>query len=399
MKYPKNWIKFVLNTRAASNQIDFVLLCSGNLDTFSDQFMKRLLTSLLILIAIILLAIFLYFQFSSCGIAPWSCGDYQTSKEIESERIIVGDGPEDMAVDTTTGVSRIIVSCTNRRVTKQQVGSFYQINLDDHSSSQLTIIPKDLRVFPHGIDIVTIDGLPYLYAISHQELENDTKHKIFRFLISGDTLIQDQDFVLEHSIMTGPNDIDVLDDGSFYVSNPMPSNDPMESTKAILGFKNGTVIHYDGNGSWQTVLEDMCYPNGVWFNESTGQLVVANGGCKAVERFQIEDGKVVKNSKLSTAKSDIDIPIGDNLMMDNQGMLWTAAHPCPIKFLEHIETSENKSPMQIFAIDPMTMKTQLVVQNNGDLISAASTALRIDNRLYVSQVFDPFVLVIDDLNF
>lgn len=36
-------------------------------------------------------------------------------------------------------------------------------------------------------------------------------------------------------------------------------------------------------------------------------------------------------------------------------------------------------------------------QNNGDLISAASTALFINNRLYISQVFDPFVLVVEGI--
>ena len=47
----------------------------------------------------------------------------------------------------------------------------------------------------------------------------------------------------------------------------------------------------------------------------------------------------------------------------------------------------------------MTMKSNLVFQTNGEIISAASTALRIDNRLYVSQVLDPFVLVVEDVQF
>lgn len=360
--------------------------------------MKKLLIRSLIVIAIILLAFFLYFQFSSCGISPLSCGDYESNKQFESQKITVGYGPEDMAIDTTTGVSRMIVSCTNRRV-KNEVGGFYQIDLDGHSSSPMTIIPKDLQIFPHGIDIALIDDVPYLYAISHQDVENDTEHKIFRFIISGDTLWQDEDFILEDTILTGPNDIDVLDDGSFYVSNPMPSNKSYESAKAILGFKDGTVIHYDGNGNWDPVLKDMCYPNGVWVNEKARQLVVANGGCQTVERYQIENGKVIESSMVSTGQNNIDIPVGDNLLMDNYGTLWIAAHPCPTKFVKHIKKSENKSPMQIFAIDPSTMKTQLVVQNNGELISAASTAIRIDDRLYISQVFDPFVLVIENLNF
>lgn len=115
-----------------------------------------------------------------------------------------------------------------------------------------------------------------------------------------------------------------------------------------------------------------------------------------VARYKIKDGKVDPTDKISTKSQNINIPIGDNLMLDEKGMLWTAAHPCPLKFLEHAKESKEKSPMQIFSIDPITMQVENVFQNNGELISAASTVLPLGNRLYVSQVFDPFVLVIGD---
>lgn len=361
--------------------------------------MKKIILGILALITIFLVAMFLYFQFSSCGIAPWSCGDYPTNKNYETQKISVGAGPEDMAIDSSTGDSRIIVSCTNRRVQDQEVGNFYHINLDDYSSSQFIIVPQNLQIFPHGIDVVSIDNVPFLYATSHHDEGDETQHKIFRFEIRQDTLVQDQSYVLQDALLTGPNDIDVLDDGSFYVSNPMPSNDPNESTKAILGIKNGTVLHYDGKGEWKTVLKDMCYPNGVWVDQKTEHLVIANGGCQAVERYPIRNNEVDLEGKISTAQHDIDIPIGDNLMLDNFGKLWTAAHPCPLKFVAHAQDTADKSPMQIFRIDPETMEPNLIFQNNGELISAASTALRIDNRLFVSQVFDPFVIVIEGLSF
>ena len=345
------------------------------------------------------LAIFLYFQLSPCGIAPWSCGDYATTQDVQTYKISVGAGPEDMAFDTSSGAARIIVSCSDRRDEDAATGSFYQINPTDHSTSRLRIKPSNLAIFPHGIDVETIEGIPYLYAISHHGKGIETEHKIFRFIIKQDTLIQDESYVLEDSLMTGPNDIDVLSDGSFYVSNPMPSNQPTESTKAILGIKNGNVLHFDGNGNWNIAVKEMCYPNGVYVDQEGSHLFVANGGCQAVERFKVLNGKVVEDEKLSTVESDVDIPIGDNLLLDNHGVLWTAAHPCPLKFLKHVKRSEDKSPIQIFNIDPKTMAPKLIFQNNGELISAASTVLRIENQLFVSQVFDPFVLVVEGLDF
>lgn len=360
--------------------------------------MKKLIFGILVILMLFSIAIFLYFQFGTCGISPWSCGDYSTNKEFTSQRIQVGDGPEDMAIDTSTGSTRIIVSCSERRNLNHNAG-FYQIDPSDNSSSQLVIVPNNLDIFPHGIDIETINGIHYLYAISHHGSGLDREHKIFRFIINQDSLIQDRSYILEDPILTGPNDIDVLADGSFYVSNPTPNNQPYEATKAILGVKNGTVLHYDGNGNWKAVIKEMCYPNGVWVDQKSNYLVVANGGCNTVERFPIEKGKVVFHEKNSTSSHNIDIPVGDNLMLDNFGVLWTAAHPCPLKFSAHQENSDDKSPVQIFAIDPLTMKASLAFQDNGDLISAASTAIRLDNSLYISQVFDPFVLVVEDLEF
>ena len=360
--------------------------------------MKKILLTILVFISLLLLSVFGYFQLSDCGIAPWGCGDYSSKKEWQTQKLSVGSGPEDMAIDTSTGMTRIIVSCAERRMGQPQVGTFYQINPRDNKVAPMDILPNNLGIMPHGIDVVTIDSIPFLYAISHEKVEGDIAHKIYRFRINQNKLLLDQNYTLKHPMLTGPNDIDVLEDGSFYVTNPMPSNDPNESTKSILGVKNGTVLHYDGRGNWTTVLEEMCYPNGVWVNQEKSYITVANGGCKSVERFPIEHGKVIASKKASTKDLGIEIPIGDNLMMDNQGVLWTVAHPCPLKFLDHAKDSKNPSPAQVFAIDPNTMKSGLVLQMNGELINAASTALRIDNRLYISQVFDAYVLVVEGVS-
>lgn len=360
--------------------------------------MKKILLAISIFLGVLLLSVFLYFQLGDCGIAPWSYGDYSTNIEAKTYKIEVGSGPEDMAIDRTSGVTRIIVSCVQRRKDEAMSWGFYQIYPGEQTSRPLIVQPEGLSIFPHGIDVVRIDSIPYLYAISHDRIGEDTEHKIYRFQILQDSLLLDESYTLEHPLLTGPNDIDVLEDGSFYVSNPMPNNNPIESTKAALGIKNGTVLHYDGEGNWKTVLEDMCYPNGVWVNPEATYLLVANGGCKTVERFPIKNGEVLVDSMSSTREHGIDIPIGDNLMVDERGIVWTAAHPCPLKFVAHAGKNQKTSPIQVFAIDPSTMKANLIFQNNGEEISAASTALRIEDRLYISQVFDPFVLVLEGID-
>ena len=84
--------------------------------------------------------------------------------------------------------------------------------------------------------------------------------------------------------------------------------------------------------------------------------------------------------------------------MDNNNRLWVTAHPCLLDFVAHSENSDEKSPTQIYTIDPTTLEVNNTFQNNGDLISAASTALYINNRLYLSQIFEPYVLMVEGIS-
>lgn len=357
--------------------------------------MKRILTYIAVILSILILIIISYFEFGDCGIAPWDCGEYPTQGDWTTQKIQVMDGPEDMAIDTSMGNTRIIVSCSARRGDKGVKGSFVQINTHTNEAQSLTIVPANLSIRPHGIDVVDIDGTPYLYAISHDSIDGNVLHRILRFTIKGDSLYFDESAELTHPLLTGPNDLDVLEDGSLYVTNPMPTNHSSESTKAILGMKTGNVLHFDGKNTWSIVIEGLCYPNGIWVDKENDQLLLANGACQEVASYKIENGKVNQLAKTSSKSHDIEIPIGDNLMIDQEGVLWVAAHPCPLKYLEHAKESKNHSPVQIFAMNPKTLAPSLIFQNNGELISAASTALRIGNRLYISQIFDPFVLVMN----
>jgi len=361
--------------------------------------MKRFAIILLSLIVILVASILLYFQFGDCGVSPLSCGDYSTEGKYVTTKIEVSGGPEDIAIDTSLGYERIIVACSERRKEVAQKGRFFSILPSTKEVQEMQVINANVTINPHGIDIITMDSIPYLYAISHNENEEGWRHFVARFVIQGDSLIMDQDHIFEHPLMSVPNDLEVLEDGSFYASNYIPNENSIESTKAVLGIKNGSIVHYDGNENWEIALDNLCYPNGIWVNQATQELVFANGGCQEVLRYKITADGIDKSSKISTRKEGMDIPIGDNLMMDDQGVIWLTAHPCPLKFLDHGKDSQNHSPIQIFALDPQTMKADLVLQNNGDLISAASTAIRIKDRLFLSQVYDPYILAVDGVDF
>ena len=357
--------------------------------------MKKILLSLLTILILISLSFTLYLWLSDCGVSPFRCGEYPTNPDTNTKRINVGSGPEDMAIDNSLGHPRIIVSCDERRPDKEKIGGFYAIDINTNQSYEMNIVPANFEIYPHGIDIVTIDSTTYLYAISHHQEGDTWRHPVFRFAIKGNTLVLDESQTFENALMNVPNDLDVLSDGSFYATNYVPNMNPIEQTKAILGFKNGSIVHYDGQGNWQIAAKDFCFPNGIYVDESKNQLYVANGACHEVLRYEIAAGKINTASKKSTLQHGQKITIGDNLLLDDKGRLLVAAHPCPLDFVAHTENSNENSPTQIFAIDPMTMKNKSIFQNNGDLISAASTAIQINNRLYLSQIFNPYILMVD----
>ena len=357
--------------------------------------MKKILSSILALLALIILGFTLYLWISDCGVSPFRCGNYPTQNGINTQKIAVGSGPEDMAIDNSLGQPRIIVSCDERRQGQTKKGGFYGIDIATNQSYELNIEPSDFEIYPHGIDIVTIDSTTYLYAISHHQDGDAWQHPVVRFIIQGNTLVYNTTY--ENQLMSVPNDLDVLSDGSFYATNYVPNMDEIEQNKAILGIKNGSIVHYDGKGGWQIAAKDLCFPNGISVDESNNLLYVTNGACHEVLQFTIEGGIINTATRQSTIKHGQKITLGDNLLVDNQGQLWVTAHPCPLDFLAHSTDSKKKTPIQIFTIDPITLKTNTAFQNNGSLISAASTALFVNNHLYISQVFDPFVLVVEGI--
>jgi hypothetical protein len=341
----------------------------------------------------------LYLWISDCGVSPFRCGDYPVLSNLSTQKIAVGSGPEDFALDHSQGYPRIIVSCDERRVGQPKQSGFYGINPNTNQSFQFRIEPANLNIHPHGIDIVTIDSITYLYAISHEQNGANWRHPVYRFEIKEDRLILDENLVLEHDLMNVPNDLTVLSDGSFYATNYVPNMEEIEQTKAILGGKNGSIVYYDGKGNWEIVAKDLCFPNGIWVDEKGNYLYTANGACHEILRFEINEGALNNNNLESTIKHGQKITLGDNLMVDKAGNIWAASHPCPLDFMAHMEDGQAPSPSQIFVIDPSNLKPKVAFQNNGALISAASTALYLDGKLYISQIFEPYVLVVNGVQF
>jgi len=63
--------------------------------------------------------------------------------------------------------------------------------------------------------------------------------------------------------------------------------------------------------------------------------------------------------------------------------------------LRHKNNPEVLSPSVIYEVDTLTGEKSVLFSDDGSLISAASTGLRYGKYLYISQVFDNFVLKVE----
>lgn len=339
-----------------------------------------------------------------CNSVSLCCPDYEMGNAYTATKIFTGPGTEDIALDTSQGYPRLIVSCDERRGKRPPSGSFYSIDLRTRDTFKFAI-DRDLETFyppgkkladwhPHGIALARIDGADYLYSVTHRGKKGRIgfrANEILRFRIGADTLYCDT--VFRSAELKTPNDIFVLPDGSFYVSNIMKKASTWQFIRSAFGGKTGDIAYCHPNKGWNTVIRKQGYPNGIFVEETTQSLYMVHGACKEVNRYALAaPGKVDLASKKSAPQK---IVMGDNLTRDAEGYFWTTSHPCVFKFMKHGKNKEKPSPSLAYRIDPNTLEAELVYQNNGEEISAASTALWHDGKLYLSQVFDGFVLEVN----
>ena len=75
-------------------------------------------------------------------------------------------------------------------------------------------------------------------------------------------------------------------------------------------------------------------------------------------------------------------------------LLIIAVHPDEIKFALSAYFPNVLSPCKTYAINKKTGAERLIYANDGSQISGSSTAIVVDENLYLSQVFSGFIMKI-----
>lgn len=317
----------------------------------------------------------LFFCVILCSI--FSCKKEKIRKTYT--KIITAPGPEDIVLDKT--YNRILVSCDERRDGRTPHGEIQQISFETNSSAILPLINFPAIPFhPHGFDLQIVNNTPYLYVINHYK-DGSNISSVIQFKINADNL----EFIKEykHPLLISPNDLTVLSNGSFYFSNDKNSADILE---LLTNPKAGSVGYCDGNDTWKKVDSIIAFPNGL-YNENN-KLYLATSRNFALFTYDIQsDGSLRNRTTLSSINGmDNIIPNGDELIV--------AVHPDEVKFALLSYLPSELSPCKTFSINKNTGAAKIIFSNDGSMISGSSTALVAGNDLYLSQVFEGFVLKI-----
>lgn len=305
--------------------------------------------------------------------------NFNLSAQLETTKIFVGNGPEDLVIDTFLGAERLIVACSARRKSESPFNEIMSVDLNSNEIKKMhRIEPYSICFHPHGIDIVSTQKNKTLFVVNH--CNEKGIHEILKYSIVGDTLY----FIsaTSHNLIVSPNAVCGLNDGSFIVSNDAGKHGAV--FEKIFVQKKSRLV-FCTLDSCKEIGERVCFGNGVTMTDSF--LYHASTMPGAVYRYDRSGSNFSNRVLLSKIKG------ADNIRLYGDYVI-VAGHPKFGKFISHMRNIKKSSPSEVWAINRYTGQSSLIFKNDGSLISAASGGVIYKNYLFVAQVFDNFVLKI-----
>lgn len=316
---------------------------------------------------------------SSCAKYPVFNGDYA--------RIDVAPGPEDIALDTIGESERLIISCSERRTTDYSKNGFYEYNVSNGQLQKLEMegLPTNIQLRPHGIDIALVNGVKTLYCVNHEKNAEQFppagRQSILVFELQVDKVIFKQQ--LTDPLIVSPNDVCTDHKGGIFVS--IDSGKINSKTEKLFSLPRSYVLHYNGE-KWVQVGDKLRYANGVGVKD--GRIYITGTQEKNIISYFVNpDGTFSDKVETPSLKGNDNITFWGNKLV-------TTAHLDFLKFIKHVGDGEKASPCAVYMMDLASSAIDTLYYDGGTVLSAASTGLIYNEKLYIAQVFNPFILEI-----
>ena len=229
-----------------------------------------------------------------------------------------------------------------------------------------------------------VKGKKYLYAVNHG-MESST---VELFRVDSNFLTHMQSY--SDKLMSSPNDVVGDEIGKFYVTND--HGNTTENGKTIeeyLRMPYSYLLYYNGI-NFSKAHKGLVYANGVQLSNDGSKLYVSH--TIGHEVYVLERRKP---NGLLILKDKIDLGTGvDNIDVDENDVLWVAAHPKLLDFTNYVNDSTALSPSEVFKITEVEKKFVVtkVYENDGSQLSGSSVAVVHNDTLFIGSVFGNQIL-------
>lgn len=296
-------------------------------------------------------------------------------------------GPEDLEWDRENNL--LFISSTNRWALNagepDKKDGIYVLATDVENANPLLLMSDIQGEFhPQGISLFKENNTYYLYVVNR--FKNSSSVELFEF--KGDFLQHIETYTDDK--MFSPNDVTGDQIGKFYVTNDHGNKtDYLRTIEEYLRMPYSYLLYYDGK-EFKKVHEGMVYANGVNLSNDGSQLYVTHttGHEVFVLDRNINTGGLI-------LKETINIGSGvDNIDVDENDVIWVAAHPKLFDFVAHVKDKSKITPSQLFSIHKKDGEYTVtkVYENDGTQLSGGSIITVNNDTAFVGCVFEDNIL-------
>jgi len=276
-------------------------------------------------------------------------------------------------------------------------GAIFLFNVDTKTTTQIPITGFRERFHPHGISIFRTATKTLVFVVNHRDADKSDQVVIFEYN-SEHTLLNHVKTIEDDKFIT-INDVFATGEEQFYVTNN--SGFGRRSVMTLISlffpiFSRSSVVYWDGKQSYFAIPPgEIEMPNGVAVSFEKKQLYIANTqnpGALHIYSYDENNPQEPKLLKKVLLYTGI-----DNLDISKDGNIYAGCHPNFMRFLAHLPDVQGKSsPSQVIKINVDDLENIIIEEvllDNGELISASSTALQIGKYLVVTPVFSDHIAV------